>query len=90
MTPLGRSDTTAPRSPRPTQVNSGQSTSVWPADGDRLMTLEQVCDFLQITTGTARKQRVEGKFVPAYRVGKHLRFRCSAVLRWLDEHADEI
>ncbi|GAA0265420.1 helix-turn-helix domain-containing protein [Cryptosporangium japonicum] len=54
------------------------------------MTLAEVCAFLRIPVGTARKQRAEGKFVPGYRVGKYLRFRRSAVLEWLEEHADEI
>lgn len=59
-------------------------------DGDRLMTLQEVCDFLQIEPGTARKQRSEGRFIPAYRIGKHLRFRRSAVLEWLESKADEV
>jgi excisionase family DNA binding protein len=59
-------------------------------DGDRLLTLEEVCEFLQLPVATARKQRVEGKFVPAYKVGKYLRFRRSAVLEWLEAHADEV
>lgn len=69
---------------RPTNVTGNA------LDGDRLMTLEEVCEFLQLSIGTARKQRVEGKFVPAYRIGKYLRFRRSAVLEWLEAHADEI
>ncbi|GAA0265319.1 hypothetical protein [Cryptosporangium japonicum] len=30
-----------------------------------------------------------GRFVPGYRLGKYLRFRRSAVLARLEEHADE-
>ncbi|MFI5959785.1 helix-turn-helix domain-containing protein [Cryptosporangium sp. NPDC051539] len=56
---------------------------------DRLMTIDEVCDYLQITIGTARKQRSEGRFVRGYRLGKHLRFRRSAVDKWLEEHADD-
>lgn len=58
-------------------------------DGDRLMSLEEVCEFLNIKTGAARKQRVEGKFIKAYKLGKWIRFKRSDVLEWLEEHADE-
>jgi predicted DNA-binding transcriptional regulator AlpA len=60
------------------------------SDGlDPLWSLEQVCEFLQLPLGTARKQRAMGRFVPGYRLGNYLRFRRSAVLAWLEEHADE-
>lgn len=70
--------------------NDTRRLTVVPAGGDPLMTLEEVCELLRIPIGSARKQRVEGKFVPGYRIGKYVRFRRSAVLAWIEEHADEI
>lgn len=56
---------------------------------DRLMTLDEVCELLQLSKQTAYKQRAMGLFVPGYRIGKWLRFRYSDVQRWIEEHRDE-
>jgi excisionase family DNA binding protein len=53
------------------------------------MTLDEVCELLQLSKQTAYKQRAMGLFVPGYRIGKWLRFRYSDVQRWIEEHRDE-
>ena len=58
-------------------------------DADQLWSIEQVAEFLNLPVGTIRKQRVEGKFAPGYRIGKHVRWKRSELLEWLEEHRDE-
>ncbi len=55
----------------------------------QLWTIQQVADFLQLPVATIRKQRIEGKFCPAYKLGKHLRWDSAEVMQWLEEHRDE-
>ena len=43
-------------------------------DGDKMLTLEEVADLIDIPLATCRKQRSEGKFVPGFKIGKWLRF----------------
>lgn len=57
-----------------------------PEDGsDELWTLQQMCDYLQIPIGTARKWIVEHKGPATLKVGKHRRVRKYAVLKWIWE-----
>lgn len=55
-----------------------------PEDGpDEIWTLQQMCDYLQIPIGTARKWIVELKGPATLKVGKHRRVRKHAVLKWV-------
>ena len=49
-----------------------------------VMTIEQLCSYLQLSRSTLYKLAQEGK-VPGQKVGKHWRFRKAAVDRWLEE-----
>lgn len=51
---------------------------------DELLTLDELCAMLKITKATAYKQRSTGTGPPGYRIGKHLRFKRSDVLDWLE------
>lgn len=51
---------------------------------DELLTLDELCAMLKITKATAYKQRTTGSGPPAYRIGKHLRFKRSDVVAWLE------
>lgn len=51
---------------------------------DELLTLDELCAMLKITKATAYKQRSTGTGPPGYRIGKHLRFKRSDVLIWLE------
>ncbi len=56
-------------------------------DRDRppdVMTVEQLCSYLQIAKSTLYKLAQEGK-VPGQKVGKHWRFRREAIDRWLEK-----
>ena len=51
---------------------------------DELLTLDELCAWLKITKMSIYKQRSEGTGPPGYRIGKHLRFKRSDVLAWLE------
>jgi excisionase family DNA binding protein len=59
-------------------------------DGNQLLTIEQVAEFLNIPIASVRKMRSLGKFAPGYKVGRHIRWRRSDILEWLESRADEI
>jgi excisionase family DNA binding protein len=55
---------------------------------DELLTLDELCAMLKITKATVYKQRTTGTGPPGYRIGKHLRFKRSDVLSWLESKKD--
>ena len=60
-----------------------------PSEGqDALATLAEVAAFLRVPPATLYRWRYMGGGPPAYRVGKHLRFRWRDVERWLSERHD--
>lgn len=57
-------------------------------DMPALMTAAEVADELRIPLATFYAWRHRGTGPPAYRVGRHLRFRRSDIDQWLDERFD--
>lgn len=57
---------------------------------DELLTLDELCAMLKISKDTAYKQRATGTGPPGYRIGKHLRFKRSDVLAWLETKKDRV
>lgn len=55
---------------------------------EKLWSLKEVSEFLQIPESTILTWRVDGKGPHGYRVGRYLRFRQSDVEVWLDAQAD--
>jgi excisionase family DNA binding protein len=53
---------------------------------DVLLTTQQLADLLQIPVDTLYAWRSRGEGPPAYRLGKHLRFRAAEVSSWLERH----
>lgn len=51
---------------------------------DRLLTAREAAEFLQVPLRTLYSWRVEGTAPPAYRLGKHLRFRRGDLDAWVD------
>ena len=51
-----------------------------------VMTVEQLCIYLQIAKSTLYKLAQEGK-IPGQKVGKHWRFRKDAIDRWLEHRS---
>ena len=57
---------------------------------ERLMTIEEVAEYLRVPVLTVRWLRQEGRFAPAVKVGRRLLWEESAVNRWVEanrEHA---
>jgi excisionase family DNA binding protein len=53
-----------------------------------LLSTEQLARFLGVPVKTIYQWRYRGEGPPAYRVGRHLRFRWPDVRAWLEERAD--
>ena len=53
------------------------------AQYDELLTIGEVAEILKVPVGTIRKWRSEGEGPEGFRVGKHVRFRRSAVARFI-------
>jgi excisionase family DNA binding protein len=53
---------------------------------ERLLSADEVAEFLGIPIATLYQWRHKGTGPSAYRVGRHLRYEPSAVREWLDEH----
>jgi excisionase family DNA binding protein len=60
-----------------------------PADDSRLMSVEDLMEYLDLPRDTIYKQRSEGTGPPGYRLGKHLRWKRSEVDAWLEKHKDD-
>ena len=52
---------------------------------ERLWSLSDLADFLQVPVESIRKWRARGEGPRAYLIGKHLRFDPSDVHAWLEE-----
>ncbi len=56
--------------------------------GDKIMTLEEVAEYLRLTPQTIYTWAQEKK-IPAVKLGKEWRFRRSLIDKWFNEHLDE-
>jgi len=54
------------------------------------MTTPELAAFLGVPIATLRKWRREGVGPRAFKVGRHLRYRCSDVEAWLELRADPL
>ncbi|OJY51411.1 MAG: hypothetical protein BGP03_16035 [Pseudonocardia sp. 73-21] len=57
---------------------------------DRLLSIDDVAQMLQIPVQSIYKQRSVGTFCPAYRIGRHLRWRRGELLSWLESRKDPV
>ncbi|MFC4942063.1 helix-turn-helix transcriptional regulator [Pseudonocardia sp. GCM10023141] len=57
---------------------------------DRLLSIDDVSEMLQIPVQSIYKQRAVGRFCPAYRIGRHLRWRRGELLNWLETRKDPV
>ena len=60
-----------------------------PQDDDRLMTVEDLAEYLGIPVQTVYKQRSMGTEPPGYPVGRSVRFKRSEVDAWLAKRKDD-
>jgi excisionase family DNA binding protein len=67
------------------------STDVMPRGSeDRLLTTDEVAEWLGVPVSTLYWWRSEGKAPPGFRVGKYVRYQRTDVLRWLAEQGLEL
>ena len=52
---------------------------------DRLLTVEDLADYLDVPVATIYAWRYRRRGPPGFRVGRHLRFRWSDIERWIDD-----
>lgn len=55
---------------------------------DKLMTAQELADYLGVPLGTLYQWRTKGAAPRAMKVGRHIRFRSADVEAWLDAQAD--
>ncbi|HLM20628.1 MAG TPA: helix-turn-helix domain-containing protein [Propionibacteriaceae bacterium] len=56
--------------------------------GERLMTLTELSEMLDVPIDTLYGWRHRGEGPAGYRIGRHVRYRRSAVEAWLETQAD--
>lgn len=56
----------------------------------RLMTIEEVGEYLRVPVLTVRWLRQEGRFVPAMRVGRRLVWDVEDVESWVESHRESV
>lgn len=56
---------------------------------EKLYTLEEVADYTRMSTETIRWLRVDGRFAPAVKIGKRLRWRESAIEQWIEDNTEQ-
>lgn len=57
---------------------------------ERLMTLDEVADYLRVGVQTVRWLRQEGRFAPAVKVGRRLAWQESAVRDWVAANRESV
>jgi excisionase family DNA binding protein len=57
---------------------------------DRLMTVEDLAEYLGLPVATIYKQRSEGTGPPGMRLGKYVRFKRTDVEAWLESKRDPV
>ena len=51
-------------------------------DGDQILTIQELSDYLKVSVSTLYKLVREGS-IPSFKVGKHWRFHRDAIDRWI-------
>lgn len=52
---------------------------------DKWLTLEQIAEYLQMSTSSIYKMAQAGK-IPAYKVGRQWRFKIEEIDKWVEKH----
>lgn len=68
---------------------NGQSAIAPQLEAERLLTSEEVADWLQIPLSTVRQWRADRRGPRGYRLGKHVRYRREDVEEWLADRSDD-
>ena len=65
--------------------SASRLTAIAPAISDRLLTASDVAELLAVPERWVREHTRDG-LIPHVRLGRYVRYRKDAVVRWLDEH----
>jgi excisionase family DNA binding protein len=57
---------------------------------DRLLSIDEVSELLQLPVQTIYKQRSVGLFCPACKIGRHLRWKRDELFTWLETRKDAV
>jgi excisionase family DNA binding protein len=57
---------------------------------ERLMTIDEVADYLRVPVLTVRWLRQDGRFAPAIKVGRRLVWEESAIIAWAEENRERM
>jgi excisionase family DNA binding protein len=57
---------------------------------DELLTMQELADYLKVSKGALYQMRYRGFAPPGVKIAGKLRFRESAVIKWLDENAEHV
>ena len=52
---------------------------------DRVLTVQDLAEYLDVPVATVYGWRYRRLGPPGFRVGRHLRFRCSDIERWIED-----
>ena len=66
------------------QLIPDKSESKMTEDTSKIMTIEEVAEFLRIPQSSVYKLAQQGK-IPCSKIGRHWRFRRETIERWFDE-----
>lgn len=58
------------------------------SDSERLLSPQEVADFLGVPLPTIYKWRYSGAGPQGFKIGRHVRYRRSAIEDWLERQAD--
>lgn len=56
---------------------------------DKLLTLQEVAEYLGVPPATLYQWRYRGEGPSGYKVGRHVRYRVSDVEAWLEQQSDK-
>jgi excisionase family DNA binding protein len=57
---------------------------------DRLLTVEELADYLAVPAGTIYTWRYRREGPPGFRVGKYVRYRMSDVQEWIQRQLQDV
>lgn len=57
---------------------------------EELMTVDEVAEYLRVSTTTIRWLRVEGRFAPAVKVGRRLVWERSTIEEWVAHNREQV